>query len=140
MLWSTILRTWPIVTDLAPGYEHITSAIGGAIAAQSGANFLCCVTPAEHLSIPNLDDVKEEVMASKIAAQAVDVAKGLLSACKKEKEMANAKKNFDWEKQFELAFNSGKRKKYRESCPVEEEDMCSMCGEYCAIRIVKDDF
>lgn len=130
----------PIVTDLAPGYDHITSAIGGAIAATSGANFLCYVTPAEHLSIPNLEDVKEGVIASKIAAQAADVAKGLPSAWEKEKEMANARKNFDWEKQFELAFNSEKCRKYRESCPVEEEDMCSMCGEYCAIRIAKDDF
>lgn len=130
----------PIVTDLAPGYDHITSAIGGAIAASSGANFLCYVTPAEHLSLPNLDDVKEGVIASKIAAQAADVAKGLPSAWEKEKEMTNARKNFDWEKQFELAFNSEKCKKYRESCPVEEEDMCSMCGEYCAIRIAKDDF
>ena len=130
----------PIVTDLAPGYDHITSAIGGAIAAHSGANFLCYVTPAEHLSIPNLEDVKEGVIASKIAAQAADVAKGLPQAWDKEKEMANARKNFDWEKQFELAFNSEKCKKYRESCPVEEEDMCSMCGEYCAIRIAKDDF
>lgn len=130
----------PIVTDLAPGYDHITSAIGGAIAAQSGANFLCYVTPAEHLSIPNLDDVREGVIASKIAAQAADVAKGLPSAMEKEKEMANARKNFDWEKQFELAFNGEKCKKYRESYPVEEEDMCSMCGEYCAIRIAKDDF
>jgi len=128
----------PIVTDLAPGYDHITSAIGGAIAAQNGANFLCYVTPAEHLSLPNLEDVKEGVIASKIAAQAADVAKGLLSAWKKETEMANARKTFNWEKQFSLAFNSEKCKKYRESCPVEEEDMCSMCGEYCAIRIAKE--
>ncbi len=130
----------PIVTDLAPGYDHITSAIGGAIAAQSGANFLCYVTPAEHLSIPNLEDVKEGVIASKIAAQAADVAKGLNSALEKEKDMAIARKTFNWDKQFELAFDREKCEKYRESCPVEEEDMCSMCGEYCAIRIAKDDF
>ena len=130
----------PIVTDLAPGYDHITSAIGGAIAASSGANFLCYVTPAEHLSLPNLEDVKEGVIASKIAAQVADVANGLDSAWEKEIEMANARKNFDWEKQFELAFNSEKCENYRKSCPIEEEDMCSMCGEYCAIRIAKDDF
>ncbi|MEA4957002.1 5-hydroxybenzimidazole synthase [bioreactor metagenome] len=130
----------PIVTDLAPGYDHITSAIGGAIAAQSGANFLCYVTPAEHLSIPNLEDVKEGVIASKIAAQAADVAKGLDSAWEKEKEMAIARKTFDWNKQFELAFDRDKCEKYRENYPVEEENMCSMCGEYCAIRIAKDDF
>lgn len=130
----------PIVTDLAPGYDHITSAIGGAIAAQSGANFLCYVTPAEHLSIPNLEDVKEGVIASKIAAQAADVAKGLNSALEKEKDMAIARKTFNWDKQFELAFDREKCEKYRESYPLEDEDMCSMCGEYCAIRIAKDDF
>jgi len=129
----------PIVTDLAPGYDHITSAIGGAIAAYSGANFLCYVTPAEHLSIPSLEDVKEGVIASKIAAQAADVAKGLNSAQEKEKSMAIARKTFDWDKQFELAFDREKCEKYRENYPV-EEDMCSMCGEYCAIRIAKDDF
>jgi phosphomethylpyrimidine synthase len=130
----------PIVTDLAPGYDHITSAIGGAIAAQAGADFLCYVTPAEHLSIPNLEDVKEGVIASKIAAQAADVANGLSSAWEKEKDMAKARKTFDWKKQFELAFDSEKCEKYRENCPVEDEEMCSMCGEYCAIRIAKEDF
>ncbi len=130
----------PIVTDLAPGYDHITSAIGGAIAAQNGADFLCYVTPAEHLAIPNLQDVKEGVIASKIAAQAADVSIGLQSAWENELDMANARKNFDWKKQFELSFDSEKCKKYRETCPVEDDDMCSMCGEYCALRIAKDDF
>lgn len=128
----------PIVTDLAPGYDHITSAIGGAIAAYSGADFLCYVTPAEHLAIPSIEDVKEGVIASKIAAQAADVALGLDSAWKNEKEMARARKNFDWSKQFELSFDSEKAEKYRESCPVEDDKMCSMCGEYCAIRIAEE--
>lgn len=130
----------PIVTDLAPGYDHITSAIGGAIAASSGADFLCYVTPAEHLAIPGIDEVKEGVIASKIAAQAADVSLGLKSAWENEKEMSHARRNFDWEKQFELAFDSEKPKKFRKECPVEEDDMCSMCGEYCALRLARDDF
>jgi len=128
----------PIVTDLAPGYDHITSAIGGAIAAYSGADFLCYVTPAEHLCLPSIEDVKEGVIASKIAAQAGDVALGLKSSWKKEKEMSKARKSIDWEKQFNLAFDKEKCQKYRDSCPVEEEDLCSMCGEYCALKIGKD--
>ncbi len=130
----------PIVTDMAPGYDHITSAIGGAIAAFSGANFLCYVTPSEHLSIPGLEEVKEGVIASKIAAQAADVAKGLNSAWENEKKMSHARRNFDWEKQFELSFDSEKPKKFRKNCSVEEDDMCSMCGEYCALRLARDDF
>jgi len=130
----------PIVTDMAPGYDHITSAIGGAIAASSGADFLCYVTPAEHLTIPGIEDVKEGVIASKIAAQAADVSLGLKSAWENEKKMSHARRNFDWEKQFELAFDSEKPKKFRKECPVEEDDMCAMCGEYCALRLARDDF
>lgn len=130
----------PIVTDMAPGYDHITSAIGGAIAASSGADFLCYVTPAEHLTIPGIEDVKEGVIASKIAAQAADVSLGLKSAWENEKKMSHARRNFDWEKQFELAFDSEKPKKFRKECSIEEEDMCAMCGEYCALRLARDDF
>lgn len=130
----------PIVTDMAPGYDHITSAIGGAIAASSGADFLCYVTPAEHLTIPGIEDVKEGVIASKIAAQAADVSLGLKSAWENEKKMSHARRNFDWEKQFELAFDSEKPKKFRKECSLEEEDMCAMCGEYCALRLARDDF
>ena len=130
----------PIVTDLAPGYDHITSAIGGAIAASKGADFLCYVTPAEHLSLPNLEDVKEGVIASKIAAQAADVANGLDSAWKKEKAMSDARRNFDWEKQFELAFDKSKPRLYRDKCKLDDDEMCAMCGEYCAVKIAKDDF
>ena len=127
----------PIVTDLAPGYDHITSAIGGAIAASSGADFLCYVTPREHLSIPNVQAVIEGVIASKIAAQAADISKGIKSAWNSELEMAKARRCFDWNKQFELAFDKETPRKYRESTPT-KGDMCTMCGEFCALRIVRD--
>ena len=130
----------PLVTDLAPGYDHITSAIGGAIAASSGANFLCYVTPAEHLSLPSLEDVKEGVIASKIAAEAADVAKGLPQVWTREREMAKARKEFDWEKQFDLAFDKSKPRKYRDKCELDDDEMCAMCGEYCAVKIAKGDF
>ena len=128
----------PLVTDLAPGYDHITSAIGGAIAAASGADFLCYVTPAEHLAIPNIEDVKEGVIASKIAAEAADIAKGVKGAWEREIEMAVARKNFDWQKQFELAFDHEKPRKCRERKPTSEQDMCTMCGEFCALRLVRN--
>jgi len=128
----------PLVTDLAPGYDHITSAIGGAIAAASGADYLCYVTPAEHLAIPNIDDVKEGVIASKIAAEAGDIAKGVNGAWDREIEMAYARKNFDWEKQFELAFDHEKPRKCRQRKPISDDDMCTMCGEFCALRLVRD--
>ena len=128
----------PLVTDLAPGYDHITSAIGGAIAAASGADFLCYVTPAEHLAIPNIDDVKEGVIASKIAAEAADIAKSVKGAWQREVEMAIARKNFNWQKQFELAFDHEKPKKCRERKLTSEQDMCTMCGEFCALRMVQD--
>ena len=130
----------PLVTDLAPGYDHITSAIGGAIAASSGANFLCYVTPAEHLSLPSLEDVKEGVIASKIAAEAADVAKGLPQSWIRERQMAKARKEFDWEKQFDLAFDKSKPRKYRDKCELDDDEMCAMCGEYCAVKIAKGDF
>ena len=128
----------PLVTDLAPGYDHITSAIGGAIAAAAGADYLCYVTPAEHLSIPNVDDVKEGVIASKIAAQAGDVSKGITSAWDDELKMANARRNFNWKQQFQLAFDQVKPCRYRERKPTHGEDMCTMCGEFCALRLVRD--
>jgi phosphomethylpyrimidine synthase len=126
------------VTDLAPGYDHITSAIGGAIAAAAGADYLCYVTPAEHLSIPSVDDVKEGVIASKIAAQAGDVSKGITSAWDDELKMANARRNFNWKQQFQLAFDQVKPCRYRERKSTHGEDMCTMCGEFCALRLVRD--
>ena len=130
----------PLVTDLAPGYDHITSAIGGAIAASSGANFLCYVTPAEHLSLPSLEDVKEGVIASKIAAEAADVARGLPQSWIRERKMAKARREFDWEAQFDLAFDKSKPRQYRDKCELDDNEMCAMCGEYCAVKIAKGDF
>ena len=124
----------PIVTDVAPGYDHITSAIGGAIAAASGASFLCYVTPAEHLRLPDLDDVKEGIIASRIAAHAADIAKGIPGASDWDHEMSLARKKLDWEQMFSLAMDPEKARKYRESSKPEKEDTCSMCGNFCAVR------
>ncbi|MEY7999876.1 phosphomethylpyrimidine synthase ThiC [Clostridium sp. Mt-5] len=124
----------PIVTDVAPGYDHITSAIGGAIAASSGADFLCYVTPAEHLRLPDLDDVKEGIIATKIAAHAADIAKGIKNARKWDNEMSKARRNLDWNKMFDIAIDPEKAKKYRESSKPEDEKTCTMCGKMCAVR------
>lgn len=124
----------PIVTDIAPGYDHITSAIGGAIAATYGASFLCYVTPAEHLRLPDIDDVKEGIIASKIAAHAADIAKGIPHAMDIDNQMSEARKRLDWEKMFSLAINPDKAKAYRESSKPEKEDTCSMCGNFCAVK------
>ncbi|WP_461462087.1 phosphomethylpyrimidine synthase [Methanobrevibacter sp.] len=130
----------PIPTDIAPGYDHITSAIGGAIAASSGADFLCYVTPAEHLSLPSLEDVKEGVIATKIAAEVADVSLGLKKAWAKENEMSQARRDFDWDRQFEIALDSSKPRVYKDKCKIDDNEMCAMCGEYCAVKIAKDDF
>ena len=118
----------PLVTDVAPGYDHITAAIGGAIAATYGASFLCYVTPAEHLRLPNLEDVKEGIIASKIAAHAADVAKGLPGASDWDYEMSEARRNLDWDRQFELAIDEEKARRYRAESTPEREDTCTMCG------------
>lgn len=128
----------PLVTDLAPGYDHITSAIGGAIAAAAGADYLCYVTPAEHLSIPDEEDVKQGVIASRIAAQAADVAKGVNGARENEIKMAWARKDFNWDLQFDLALDKDKPRKCHERRPSHEQDMCTMCGDFCAIKLVRD--
>lgn len=124
----------PLVTDVAPGYDHITAAIGGAIAATYGAAFLCYVTPAEHLRLPTLEDVKEGIIASRIAAHAADVAKGLPGAADWDFEMSEARRNLDWEKQFDLAIDSEKARRYRKESTPEREDTCTMCGKMCAVR------
>lgn len=125
----------PIVTDVAPGYDHITSAIGGAIAAMSGANFLCYVTPAEHLSLPTIDDVKEGVIASRIAAHAADIANGHPGAIEWDHAMAKARRALDWEKQLELSMDPEKCVKYRGDRPAEaDKETCSMCGDLCAVK------
>ncbi|MGI5880518.1 MAG: phosphomethylpyrimidine synthase ThiC [Syntrophomonadaceae bacterium] len=124
----------PIVTDIAPGYDHITSAIGGAIAASSGADFLCYVTPAEHLRLPDKDDMKEGIIAVKIAAHAADIAKGIYGARDWDYKMSLARRNLDWEQMFTLAIDPKKPRKYRESSNPEFEDSCTMCGNMCAVR------
>ena len=124
----------PLVTDIAPGYDHITGAIGGAIAAANGADFLCYVTPAEHLRLPSMEDMKEGIVASKIAAHAGDIAKGVKGAAQKDYEMSVSRKELDWEGMFEKAIDPVKPRAYRESSMPEEEHSCSMCGKMCAVR------
>lgn len=124
----------PLVTDIAPGYDHITSAIGGAIAASNGADFLCYVTPAEHLRLPNLSDVKEGIIASKIAAHAADIAKGIPGARDIDNKMSDARRRIDWEEMFSYAIDSKKAREYFESTPPAEKHSCSMCGKMCAMR------
>ena len=124
----------PLVTDVAPGYDHITGAIGGAIAAASGAAFLCYVTPAEHLRLPDVKDVKEGIIAARIAAHAADIAKGLPHAMDWDNEMSAARKKLDWEAMFGLAIDPEKAREYRASSRPEKEDTCSMCGNFCAVR------
>ena len=126
----------PIVTDIAPGYDHITAAIGGAVAAMSGAAFLCYVTPAEHLALPNVEDTKQGIIASKIAAHAADIAKGVPGAREIDDKMADARKALDWDAQFECALDPETAKAIRQSRMPEEDhsDTCSMCGKFCAVR------
>ena len=124
----------PIVTDVAPGYDHITSAIGGALAAASGAAFLCYVTPAEHLRLPDVNDVKAGIVAARIAAHAADIAKGVPGAREWDDRMSFARKKLDWEKMFELAIDPEKARRYRAESKPEKEDTCSMCGNFCAVR------
>jgi len=127
----------PIVTDIAPGYDHIAGAIGGALAASVGADYLCYVTPSEHLCLPNLRDVKEGVIASRIAAHAADVAKGIDSEM--DRAMSEARKDFDWEKQFQMAIDPDRAKKLRSERPSESDpETCSMCSDYCALKTVKN--
>lgn len=123
-----------IVTDVAPGYDHITSAIGGAIAAAGGADFLCYVTPAEHLRLPDLEDVKEGIIASKIAAHAADIAKGVPGARAWDNKMAEARHKVDWEEMFRLSLDGEKARRYFESTPPSDRHTCSMCGKMCAVR------
>ena len=124
----------PLVTDVAPGYDHITAAIGGAIAATYGASFLCYVTPAEHLRLPTVEDVKEGIIASKIAAHAADIAKGVPGAKDWDYQMSEARRELDWERQFELAMDGEKARTYRAQSTPEREDTCTMCGKMCAVR------
>ncbi len=124
----------PLVTDIFPGYDHITSAIGGAIAAANGADFLCYVTPAEHLRLPDVNDVKEGIIASKIAAHAADIAKNVPHARDQDNAMAEARQVVDWDKIFDVSFDREKAQTYFESVPPADRHTCSMCGKMCAVR------
>lgn len=130
----------PLVTDVSPGYDHISGAIGGALAGMAGADFLCYVTPAEHLRLPSIDDVKEGVIASRIAAHSADIARGNKAAIEWDHEISRAKIALDWEKMISLCIDPHKARLYRDSLPPSEdsENHCSMCGEFCAIRRSKN--
>ncbi|MEG0322934.1 MAG: phosphomethylpyrimidine synthase ThiC, partial [Raoultibacter sp.] len=126
----------PLVTDIAPGYDHITAAIGGALAAASGADFLCYVTPAEHLRLPDVSDVREGLVATKIAAHAADIAKGLPGARDIDNRMSDARRRLDWEEMFSLAIDPARARETFESAPEATEGTCTMCGKMCAMRTV----
>lgn len=127
----------PLVTDIAPGYDHITSAIGGAIAASAGVDFLCYVTPAEHLRLPDLEDMKEGIIATKIAAHAADIAKKVPYARDWDDKMSKARADIDWETMFSLAIDEEKARRYRKESTPEHEDTCTMCGKMCSMRTMK---
>jgi phosphomethylpyrimidine synthase len=127
----------PIVTDIAPGYDHITSAIGGALAGSCGADFICYVTPSEHLGLPTIDDVREGVVVARIAAHAADIARGNKTAWARDKQMSTYRKALDWEGQIACAIDPDKIRTFRKSRSL-HDDVCSMCGEYCAMKIVRE--
>jgi len=127
----------PLVTDIAAGYDHISSAIGGALAASIGADFLCYVTPSEHLRHPSVDDVKEGVIAYRIAAHAADIAKGIKSAIRWDRKMSEARKRRDWKQQIALSVDPDKAKQYRGSSKPQLLDVCTMCGKYCSIKLME---
>jgi phosphomethylpyrimidine synthase len=127
----------PLPTDIAPGYDHITSAIGGAIAGAAGADFLCYVTPSEHLRLPTLDDVREGIIASRIAAHIADIAKSIPGALEKDIMMAKYRKQFDWQGQTNVSIDPEKMEKFLERSQSAKEEGCTMCGEFCAIKLGK---
>ncbi|MFH1350440.1 MAG: phosphomethylpyrimidine synthase ThiC [Pseudomonadota bacterium] len=130
----------PLVTDIAAGHDHVACAIGGAVAGEAGADFLCYVTPAEHLCLPKVEDVREGVIVTKIAAHAADIARGHKLASERDRKMSEARKNLDWKTQMELVIDPIKAKRLREENPPGEDDVCTMCGKYCAIKQVKEYF
>ncbi len=127
----------PLVTDIAMGYDHIAAAIGGAIAGAAGADFLCYVTPSEHIRLPSVDDCIEGVIASKIAAHAADICKEVPGALAKDQLMAKYRKGLDWKGQISMSFNPEKVEKMREHIPPKEKEVCSMCADFCAIKTVE---
>jgi len=130
----------PLVTDIAPGYDHITGAIGGALAGAYGADLLCYVTPAEHLRLPDVNDVREGLIASKIAAHCADIARGNKDAYKRDLLISRARAKRDWKKQIELAIDSEKADSYRKSRKIEDEDVCTMCGDFCSLKLMEKVF
>lgn len=128
----------PLVTDIAPGYDHITSAIGGALAAAYGADFICYVTPSEHLGLPSVDDVKTGVISARIAAHAADIAKGIKGAIDWDITMSFARKKRDWQKQFALAIDPKRAREYRSRLKPVSKDVCTMCGQYCSMKISEE--
>jgi phosphomethylpyrimidine synthase len=128
----------PLVTDIAPGYDHITAAIGGAQAAAAGADFLCYVTPAEHLRLPDHNDVREGLVATKIAAHAGDIAKGVAGARNRDNAMSDARRRVDWDAMFAQAIDPVRAREYFESAPPSTEGTCTMCGKMCAMKTVND--
>jgi phosphomethylpyrimidine synthase len=124
----------PLVTDIAPGYDHITAAIGGAWAAYFGADFLCYVTPAEHLRLPTVEDVREGVVVLRIAAHAADIARGVPGAADWDLAMSKARKDLDWKRQIELSINPPLAREIFESAPKKDTGECTMCGQYCAMK------
>jgi phosphomethylpyrimidine synthase len=128
----------PLVTDIAMGYDHIAAAIGGAVGGAAGADFLCYVTPSEHIRLPGIEDVKEGVIASKIAAHAADISKGVRGAIERDTEMARRRKALDWNGQIGLSLDPERVRRWRSEIPPTESDVCSMCGEFCAIRTVEE--
>jgi len=127
----------PLPTDIAPGYDHITSAIGGAIAGAAGADFLCYVTPAEHLRLPSLSDVRDGVMAARIAAHIADIAKGVPGAFERDRKMSQYRRNFDWQGQVDVSIDPEKTSALLEKSKSANEEGCTMCGEFCAIKLGK---
>lgn len=130
----------PLVTDIAAGYDHVACAIGGAVAGEAGADFLCYVTPSEHLSLPTVGDVREGVIVTKIAAHAADIARGNIHAIERDNRMARARKELDWETQMECALDPVKARRIRGENPPGESDVCTMCGKFCAIKQVREYF
>jgi len=127
----------PLPTDIAPGYDHITSAIGGAIAGAAGADFLCYVTPAEHLRLPTLNDVRDGVIAARIAAHIADIAKGVKGARERDRKMSQCRNNFDWQGQMDLSIDPQKTVSLLEKSKSAKDEGCTMCGELCAIKLGK---
>jgi len=128
----------PIVTDVAPGYDHIAAAIGGAVAAAAGADFLCYVTPAEHLRLPDIDDVREGVYALRLAAHAADIAKDVAGAREWDDELSRARKALKWDRVIDMSLNSDKARAFRDASSPADDELCTMCGEFCAVRKMSD--